>query len=44
LAVISPERFPARLSFTPVSPCFHPHSIVAAATVPFGVLDTSSPW
>ena len=38
---ILPIRFAARLSFPPeVSPRFHPHSSVAVATVPIGVLDT----
>src|ERR1035438_6106769 len=42
LIFISPELLSARLSFTPVvvSPRFHPHSDVAVATVPIGVLDT----
>jgi hypothetical protein len=43
LIPISPELLSARLSFTPVvvvSPRFHPHSDVAVATVPVGVLDT----
>ncbi len=40
LRAVSPELFSARLSFAPVSPRFHPHSVVAAATVPIGVLDT----
>ncbi len=34
------NRFSARFSCAPVSPRFHPHSIVAVATVPIGVLDT----
>jgi hypothetical protein len=43
LSLLSPFRnlFSARFSCAPVSPCFHPHSVVAVATtVHIGVLNT----
>ena len=39
-STIASELLSVRLSFAPVSPRFHPHSVVASATVPFGVLNT----